>query len=373
MFQYALRFIRYDKPKSIGVIIGIIISVFLVGQQTGIFLFLTGAMSSLVDNTQADIWVVDNRTTNVNSLGQIDVRIGYQLESLPGVKKAYPLVISGGTAKFQGGKSAPISIIGAQPPQFRGGPWGIHSGKYEDLLEESAVSADQFDSKNLNNARKGTRFEINGHRVFIAVETRGVRGFGATYIFTTIDRARKLGKVPSTKASAFLVDVVEGTDLVAVRNQIDASIFGVKAWLKQDFSGETVSTILATSGIAFSIGTLIIFAAFAGIVIIGLTMYSAAVDRLRDYGTLKAIGAKNSTIRNLILAQALYFALFAYGIALLLIEGFRKGIANSGVLFDYSLEIKIGFFILTILISLGGAVFAMRRISKLEPASVFRT
>ena len=192
MFRYALRFIRYDKPKSIGVIIGIIISVFLVGQQTGIFLFLTGAMSSLVDNTQTDIWVVDNRTTNVNSLGQIDGRIGYQLESLQGVKKVFPMVITGGTAKFQGGKTAPVSIIGAQPPQFRGGPWGILSGKYEDLLEESAVSADQFDSKNLNNSRKGTRFEINGHRVFIAVETRGVRGFGATYIFTTIDRARKL-------------------------------------------------------------------------------------------------------------------------------------------------------------------------------------
>jgi putative ABC transport system permease protein len=373
MFRYALRFISYDKPKSIGVIIGIIISVFLVGQQTGIFLFLTGAMSSLIDNTQADIWVVDSRTTNVNSLGQIDVRIGYQVESFPGVKKTYPLVISGGTAKFHGGKTAPISIIGVQPPHFRGGPWGILSGKYEDLLEESAVSADQFDSKNLNNAQKGTRFEINGNRVFIALETRGVRGFGATYIFTTINRGRKLGKVPSTKASAFLVDVEEGVDPVVVRDQINACIFGVKAWLKKDFSRTTVSTILATSGIAFSIGTLIIFAAFAGMVIIGLTMYSAAVDRLRDYGTLKAIGANNATVRNLILTQALFFALLAYGIAIFLIEGFRKGIANSGVFFDYSLGIKLGFFILTILISLGGAVFAMRRIAKLEPASVFRT
>jgi len=373
MFRYALRFISYDKPKSIGVIFGIIISIFLVGQQTGIFLFLTGTMSSLVDNTQAGIWVVDNRTTNVNALGQIDVRIGYQVESLPGVEKTYPLVFSGGTAKFQGGKTAPISIIGAQAPQFRGGPWGILSGKYEDLLEESAVSADQFDSKNLNNARKGTRFEINGHRVFIAVETRGVRGFGATYIFTTLDHARKLGNVPSTKASAFLVDVEEGVDPVVVRNKINASIFGVRAWLKQDFSKATVSTILATSGIAFSIGTLIIFAAFAGMIIIGLTMYSAAVDRLRDYGTLKAIGANNATVRNLILTQALCFAILAYGIAILLIEGFRKGIANSGILFDYSLGIKLGFFFLTIVISLGGAVFAMRRIAKLEPASVFRT
>jgi putative ABC transport system permease protein len=72
-------------------------------------------------------------------------------------------------------------------------------------------------------------------------------------------------------------------------------------------------------------------------------------------------------------ALHLCFALLAYGIAILLIEVFRKGIANSGVLFDYSLTVKIGFFILTILISLGGAVFAMRRIVKLEPASVFRT
>jgi putative ABC transport system permease protein len=373
MFRYALRFIRYDKPKSIGVIIGIIISVFLVGQQTGIFLFLTGAMSSLVDNTQADIWVVDNRTSNANALGEIDVRIGYQVESLPGVKKAYPLIISGGTAKFQGGKTAPVSIIGAQPPQFRGGPWSVLSGKYEDLLEEGAVSTDRFDSKILNDAAIGTRFEINGHQVFIGLQTKGVRGFGATYVFMTTNQARKLGNVPSTKTSAFLVDVEEGADAAVVRNRINASIFGIKAWLKKDFSKETVSTILSTSGIAFSIGTLIIFAAFAGVVIIGLTMYSAAVDRLRDYGTLKAIGAKNSTIRNLILTQALIFALLAYGIALLLIEGFRTGIANSGILFEYSLGIKIGFFVLTILISLGGAIFAMRRISKLEPASVFRT
>ena len=373
MFRYALRFILYDKPKSIGVIIGIIISVFLVGQQTGIFLFLTGAMSSLVDNTQADIWVVDNRTTDVNALGLIDVRTGYQVESLPGVKKAFPLVISGGMAKFQGGKTAPVSIIGAQPPQFRGGPWSVLNGKYEDLLEESAVSADLFDRENLNNARMGMRFEINGNQVFIALLTKGVRGFGATYIFTTTDRARKLGNVPPTKASAFLVEVEEGVDPTIVRDQINTSVFGIKAWLKKDFSRSTVSTILATSGIAFSIGTLIIFAAFAGMVIIGLTMYSAAVDRLRDYGTLKAIGAKNATIRNLILTQALCFALLAYGVAILLIEGFRKGIANSGVLFNYSLTIKVSFLVLTILISLGGAIFAMRRISKLEPASVFRT
>jgi putative ABC transport system permease protein len=373
MVRFALRFLSYDKPKSIGVILGIIISIFLVGQQTGIFIFLTNAMSALVDNTQADLWVVDNKTTNVNALGKLDMRVGHQIESIPGVKKAYPLVIAGGSAKFLGGKSAPVQIIGAQPPLFRGGPWGIVSGDLADLLEEGAVSSDFFDRKDLNNARLGTQFEINGRRVYIALQTKGVRSFGGIYMFTTVSRARVLGKIPRTKVSAFLVDVKDGTDPIRIRDQINKIIFGVRAWTKKDFSRATVSTILSTSGIAFSIGTLILFAAIAGMVIIGLTMYSAAVDRLRDYGTFKAIGADNTYIRNLILSQALFFGLTGYGIAIVLIEGFRKGIANSGVLFDYSLTIKIVFFIVTILISIGGAVFAMHRIGRVEPASVFRT
>lgn len=373
MIRYAFLFIRYDKPKSIGVVLGIIISIFLVGQQTGIFLFLTGTMSALVDNIEADLWVVDNRTADANALGPIDTRIGRQVESLPGVIKAYPLIITRGTAKFPRGRSAPVQMIGTQPPHFRGGPWQILSGRMGDLVEEGAVSTDIFDRKILNNAGPGTAFELNGRRVHVAVQTRGVRGFGATYVFTTLDRARALGDIPPNKVSAFLVETAGGADIPTIRDHINTTMYGVRAWTKKDLSRSTVSTILGTSGIAFSVGTLIIFATLSGIIIIGLTMYSAAVDRLRDYGTLKAIGADNRTIRNLILTQALIFALVGYGIAIVLIEGFRSGISNSGILFEYTIAVRIGFFIVTLAISLGGAVFAMRRISRLEPASVFRT
>ncbi len=372
MFRFALLFIRYDKPKSIGVVLGIIISIFLVGQQTGIFLFLTGTMSALVDNIESDLWVVDNRTTDANALGPIDTRIGRQIESLPGVIKAYPLIVARGTAKFPRGRSAPVQMIGTQPPHFLGGPWQIISGRMENLLEDGAVSTDIFDRKILNNAGPGTAFEINGRRVRVAVQTRGVRGFGSTYVFTTLDRARAIGDIPQNKVSAFLIKTEGGADIPTIRDHINTTMYGVRAWTKKDLSRSTVSTILGTSGIAFSIGTLIIFATLSGIIIIGLTMYSAAVDRLRDYGTFKAIGADNRTIRNLILIQAMVFALVGYGIAVVLIEGFRSGISNSGILFEYSNAVRIAFFVVTLAISLGGAIFAMRRISRLEPASVFR-
>jgi putative ABC transport system permease protein len=372
MLRFALQFIRYDKPKSIGVVLGIVISTFLIGQQTGIFIFLASAMSSLVDNTQADLWVVDRQTTNCSALGNIDARIGRQIESIQGVKKAYPMVVSRGIAKFKGGTTAPVALIGSQPPLFRGGPFGHYKGRMQDLLNEGAVTVDLFDQKELGGADLGTQFEINGRRVHAAMQTRGARGFGAIYMFTTISRARALGNFSSNQVSAFLVDVSTPADIRLIRDRINSSRSGVRAWIKKDFSKATVASILSTSGIALSIGTLIIFATLSGMIIIGLTMYSAAVDRLKDYGTFKAIGAANRYIRKLILVQALFFALIGYGIGIFLLEGFRKGISNSGVLFNYSLEIKIGFFIITIIISLSGAVFAMRRIGRLEPASVFR-
>ena len=330
-------------------------------------------MSSLVDNTRADLWVVDNRTTDVNALSQIDIRIGHQLESFAGIKKAYPLVVAGGSAKFNEGKSAPVQLIGSQPPHFIGGPWNIINGDIADLLEDGAISVDYFERENLNNAEVGSIFEINGNRVWVAVQTKGARGFGATYVFTTVSRARALANIPRTKVSAYLIDLEPNVDPLAVRDRINAQLFGVRAWTKEEFSRSTVTTILSTSGIAFSIGTLIIFAAVSGMIIIGLTMYSAAVDRIKDYGTLKAIGADNSYIRNLILSQAFFFSLIGYSIAILLIQGFKRAIANSGILFEYGLVIKISFFFITLFISLGGAVFAMHRIAKLEPASVFRT
>ena len=373
MLRLVYRFLIYDKPKSIGIILGIIISTFLVGQQTGIFIFLTNSMSALVDNTDADIWVVDNRTTNANALGKIDVRVGRQIESIPGVKKTYPLIVTTSLAKFQGGKSVPVTIIGSKPPAFKGGPYRIFKGKLTDLLEEGAISTDFFNKKELNNADIGTFFEIGGRLAKTVLQTKGARGFGANYVFSTISNARMLGKIPPTKVSAFLVDTEPQSKPAFVCQRINESIYGIRAWVKNDFSKETVATILSTSGIALSVGTLIVFAVISGMIIIGLTMYSAAVDRIRDYGTLKAIGANNLVIRNFIILQAFIFAIFGYGIGIFLIEGFRKGISQSGILFQYSPAIKIGFLLITMFMSFGGALFAMRRIGKLEPASVFRT
>lgn len=373
MLRTAFKFIKYDKAKSFGALAGIIISVFLVGQQAGIFIFLTDAMKSLVANNSGYIWVTDETTTNANQLSPLDVRKGREIASLAGVERVYPVVIASAGAKFANGKTGGVALIGSEAPAFVGGPWRLYTAQKEDMLPEGAILTDFYDAKALGGLKEGDYFEINGKKVYNAGLTRGVRGFGGgAYAFTTIERARYLTNFSPDKVSFYLVKWESNTSPDSVVQTINRSINGVRAWKADDLAQTTLKTVLATNGIAASFGSLITFAIISGLVIIGLTLYSAAIDRIKDYGTLKAIGATNRYISRLILMQAFLFAIAGYIVGRLLVEGFRFGIAQSGTLFYFPDWFDYALFAVTLFISLGGSLFAIRRINSLEPAQVFR-
>lgn len=371
MLKTALRFILFDKPKSFGALFGIIISTFLVGQNIGVFIFLTNAMQAIVQNNNQYIWVVDDKTINANQLAALDMRIDRQLKSIEGVEAVYPVVISAGAAKFENGKTSGLTLIGTQAPEFAG-TWRIYSAPKTAMLPDGAVFTEYFDSKTLGDLKEGEYFEINGKKVYNAGLTRGVRGFGGIYGFTTIERARFLTNYSINKANLFLVKWEKGADKKQVVSNINQTISGIKAWDANELALSTVKEVLRTNGIAASFGSLIGFAIISGFIIIGLTLYSAAIDRIKDYGTLKAIGATNGYITRLILLQATLIALAGYIVGRALVEGFRKGIENSGTIFSYPLYVEFGLIFIVFFIALGGSFFAINRINSLEPAQVFR-
>lgn len=372
----ALRFVLFDRTKSIGVLVGIVISTFLIGQQLGISSFLTGLMGALVDNAKADIWVIDNQAKDINQIGFIDARKVREVQSVEGVRIAEPLLVVGAKATFSDGSNVGIQLIGSNGPTFNAGPEKskISQGAVADLSQEGGVTADFYDRTNFGgNADLGTSFEIGGKRAVMVAQTKGARGFGGILMYTTLDRARYFGNLPQNSISAVLIQVDQGANLDSVVSEINKTIFGVKAWKSEEIRSSTINTILTTSGIGASTGSLVVFAIIAGFFIIGLTMYSSALDRLKDYGTLKAIGATNGYIRSLILGQAFTFALSGFSIAFLLLSIFRLALESTGLIFNYSPLVILGLFSVTLFISLFGAIFAIRRISGVEPASVFRT
>lgn len=375
MLTIAWKFIKFDKAKSIGVVMGILVSTFLIGQQLGIFYFLTGLMGALVTESKADIWVVDSKTADVNQLGLLDIRNLRAVQGIHGVKEAYPLIITGAVCNFKNGTSGAVTLLGVDENHIHAlvSQDKIMAGHVSNLQLDGAVSAEFFEKKNLGGQIDlNTNLEINGKRAFFALQTKGFRGFGSSYCLTTIERARFFANQSPNTISAVLVNVENPKDIDNVVANINQNIYGIRAWKSQNLATSTVKKILANSGIALSTGTLIIFALIAGFFIIGLTMYSSALDRLKDYGTLKAIGASNKYNSKLILTQAILFTVVGFLLGIALLETFRIGVAKSGLIFSFSPLVLLLMFSTIGLISLGGASFALIRIRSVEPAAVFR-
>jgi putative ABC transport system permease protein len=56
---------------------------------------------------------------------------------------------------------------------------------------------------------------------------------------------------------------------------------------------------------------------------------------------------------------------------MLLLIGFKLGVRNAGLVIDLNWWFCLFLLLVTLLISIGGSLFAVRKIAKLEPASVF--
>lgn len=377
MIGLAFKFIRYDTSKSVGIITAIVISIFLIGQQIGLLSFLMGLMGNLVGNskvTPLDIWVIERQTVNVNTLNKIDSRVVQELRSIPGVQQTYPVLIASGEASFLDGKTAGVSLVGSNAPDFIIGPVEerIHEGKSENLMQPEAVSAEFFNASSWKTSLYLNKpIEINGKSARIALITKNAQAFGGNFMYTSLENARFYGNVGPDKVSLISVRLTDMNKKQQVIDHINATYPNLRAWDVEKLKQSTVKEILISSNMGMSFGTLVVFAMISGFFIIGLTLYSAALDRIKDYGTLKAIGATNSYVNRLLVTQAFLYALIGFAIAMFLLLGFKQGVKSSGLAIDMSLPFILFLLSLTLIISVGGSLFAVRKISKLEPASVF--
>jgi len=371
MLRDAFKFMWFDKAKMFGILFGMILSVFLVGQQIMIFLALIGSTVSLATYNQPYIWVVNPKSKQVTDLPSLDMRIARSLMSVQGVASIHPLVFTGGVLKLTDGKKFPLTLIGTQAPEFVGGPWNIRRGDPLDMLEYGGIFLDQINTEYGHLIQMGDYVELNGTRMRIVGLTERTEGLGVPYAFTSIEKARSLTNFPITEASAFLIRQDTNFTPGQVVEAIDRVIPEVKAITGKQFRRNSLIYFAINSGMASSFSLLVIFAVITGFSIVGLTMYSAVSDRIKDYGTLKAIGANNGKIRKLILLQAGIYSMTGFILAYGLLVFF---VSATEAALDLQLTPMLTYTLIgvTLLIATLGSLFGMRKILRLEPAAVFR-
>ena len=378
MIKTAIKFMMYEKSKSVGILIAIFIAIFLIGQQLSTLGFLKSLMSSTVDHSDpenADIWVVTDQTESANSLKTIKISLVNQLKSVEGVQETYPVIVSSAMLKFSNGQFANVQLIGSEPPAMIMGPSPelIEEGERSAILNPLSFTCEINDEKNYHHpVELGMEIELNGKRCNVVALTRNLRGYGSAMLYSTIDNVREVSGLSSDEINAVVVKVENKEEVEEVCRSINKKFRGITAWPRQKIAKSTIDVTLKQTSMGASFASLVAFAVISGFFIIGLTLYTSTFDRVKDYGTLKAIGATNNYISRLVLTQAALYGLCGYVLAVAILFVMKFSVAKAGLIMIITPQLLISLLLMTLFISVGGSLFAVRKLSKLEPASVFK-
>ena len=110
-----------------------------------------------------------------------------------------------------------------------------------------------------------------------------------------------------------------------------------------------------------------------GVAIVGQILYSSVSDHIKEFGTLKAMGASNRVIYGVIVEQSLWMAVIGYIPGMLLCWGLGNWtLATQGIVILITPVTAVGVFGVTVLMCVGSALFAIQKVSHVDPAIVFK-
>ena len=373
MHLFALKTLISDRGKLLLALVGVIFSLVLVNVQGGLYFGLIHKASVLTDNCDADIWIGHRLVENVDFAHDIPELWLNRIRGLPGVQQAEPYIVGKGIATLHDGGYEDVWIIGSEPSSMLGSGWSFVEGTRAELLRPNAISIDRLDARKLGFPEIGDVLEINGQRAKVVAKTSGILGFVTTpYLFTTLESARRFAHMPAGYCSYFLVRADAGTNLKELCQSIRRQLPQLDVYETRKFGKLSQEYFLRRTGIGLSFGASTLLGVLVGFLMVGQSLYALALDHICEYAALKAIGAEDSQIRQVVLLQAMSVAtvgsLVGVGLVYLIQQVWSSPLAPI----EIPAELLLGGCVLVFGICLAASVLPLRRIQRVDPATVLQ-
>ena len=174
------------------------------------------------------------------------------------------------------------------------------------------------------------------------------------------------------RVSYYLLATRAGADVAAVERAAVAAVPGSEAHTSAEFAG--AFSRLVSTGFLSVVGVLVGIGFVVGGAVIALTTYTATLEKSRDYGVLKAVGASPSFVYRIVVWQSLLVGLAGslLGIAVSAATAHLIGRWVPEFVTDLRPLDALGVFGAAILMSVAAAFVPVQRLNRIDPAMVFR-
>ncbi len=130
---------------------------------------------------------------------------------------------------------------------------------------------------------------------------------------------------------------------------------------------------MTRSGLGISFGAATLLGLFVGLIMVAQTLYAFVLDRLSEFGALKAMGASQRQIYRILLLQATTMALVGALIGLVLVAAIQHFYSTPVALILIPWWLALGSCVLVLGICLISSLLPYLRIRKVDPLMVLQS
>jgi len=372
MIRIGWKNLVHDRIRLAVTLAGVTFSVVLMLVQTGIFFGYMSSVSGPIDHCEADLWLASAKTVNADTARPIAEDLVHRVRAIPGIAWAAKLTHGWAYLTLPDGAGIWAQVMGFDPATGIGGPWEVVRGRLSDLTRPGTYFVDEASLPMLRGARVESELENFDRKIEIVGVSRGAKSYN-TYpiLFTSIRTAQEQSVGMEGRLSFVVAKLERGADRGETLERL-RSLRHFDVYTREEFSGRVRGYWATKTGIGVGIGMTVLLAFVVGVVIVGQTMYSATVERLREYATLRALGARRREICSVLWTQAAALGLAGYAAGAAVSLAAELATGNTVVAMDLTPALFALILAVTLGMCLGASLLSVLRVLRLDPAMVFR-
>ncbi|HET6444247.1 MAG TPA: ABC transporter permease [candidate division Zixibacteria bacterium] len=346
-----------------GVALAMMLIIILNGFLSGIYVQVT----AYLDNSPADLIVAQDGVTNlVGATSLLPSNTEDEVRSVGGIDQISPIVAQFVILDLHNQKV--VSYMVGYDLDEGGGPWLLKTGREpadnDEVVLDWVMAGD-------HGFELGDEINILGAPFTVVGLSEGTNSWMASFFFIEKGAAEQLLLSPG--ATSFLLLTVEpGADVEAVEAILDGRLGGVEIVPAETIKQKDIELLVEIFAIPLRIMVAIAFT--VGTAILGMVIYTATVEREKEYGVLKAVGAKNQQLYWLVAQQGLVTGLLGVilGIGMAWLAAYWIMNSWSKFLIIFQPITVLSASLTGLLMGLLAALLPARKVARLDPAEVFR-
>lgn len=368
MWNLARRNLFKERTRLLISVGGVAFAVMLMVLLRGLYVSYEQKVGAYFEHIGSDAWVVQEGTADFfHSFSLVPHDLADQVGALDGVRGVEPY-LARQVAFELNGRDVLLYVAGFDPESPITGPIQLVDGTLA-VGDDGIVIDEVFASK--EGVGLGDVLTLNGRDLTVEGISAGGDMVMFQYAFAATPTVRDIVDMQQVD-NALLVELAAGTTVDDLQERLPpaAADLDVRTTDEVVASNEEVITasflpvISALLGIGFLVGT----------AVIGLTIYSAVLEKRREYGVLKAIGSRTRQMVTLVSAQAVMSAVLGYvagiGLAVLAaaaadrwVPAFTTQLVATDVAW-----LALAVVVMAVLAS----ALPLTRVAHIDPAEVFR-